>query len=329
VIPISRLGFGAWSIGGAGWSYDAGPERDAASLKALLHACGRGVTWVDTAPMYGQGHSEELVGRAARRLGKERPLVFTKCGRRWDSPDSDPYSDLRPQSIRDDCDASLARLGIDVIDLLQIHWPETPERTSLEESWAAMRELVKEGKIRAAGVSNFDVGLLERCEAVGHVDSLQVPFSLIARDVADVLLQWCAANGTAVLAYSPMVIGLLSDSFSPERIAAMHPDDWRRRHPEFRSPRLERNLQLRDALRSVARAHDATVAAVAIAWVLSWPQVTGAIVGASTQAQVDGWLPAAELRLTGDDLAAIEAAIAESGAGSGPARPPQLRTTST
>ncbi len=328
-LTISPVGFGAWSIGGPGWAYDGGPGRDETSLDSLLHACASGVTWVDTAPMYGQGHSEQLVGRAARHLGSARPLIFTKCGRRWDSPESAPYSDLRPASIKADCDASLARLGVEVIDLLQIHWPEKRERTPPEESWAAMTQLVEEGKIRAAGVSNFGVELLERCEAVGHVDSLQIPFSLIVRDAAGGLLQWCAEHRTAVLAYSPMVIGLLTDSFSASQIAALHPDDWRRRHPEFQSPRLERNLKVRDALRVVAEAHGTTVAAVAVAWVLSWPQVTGAIVGASTPAQVDGWLPASQTTLGESELDLIADAIEESGAGSGPPRPPQLRTTRT
>jgi aryl-alcohol dehydrogenase-like predicted oxidoreductase len=279
--------------------------------------------------MYGRGHSEELVGRAARQLGSARPLIFTKCGRRWDSPESDPYSDLRPASIKADCDASLARLGVEAIDLLQIHWPEKPERTRLEDSWATMRQLVDEGKIRAAGVSNFDVELLGRCEAVGHVDSLQIPFSLIVRDAAGGLLQWCAEHLTAVLAYSPMVIGLLTDSFTPARLAAMHPDDWRRRHPEFQSPRLERNLKLRDALREVADGHETTVSTVAVAWVLSWPQVTGAIVGASTPGQVDGWLPASQIPLGESDLEVIASSIEQSGAGSGPVRPPQPKTTRT
>ncbi len=328
-LKISALGFGAWSIGGPAHAYDGGAERDRTSLEALLHACASGVTWVDTAPMYGQGHSEELVGRAARQLGSARPLIFTKCGRRWDSPDADPYSDLRPAAIAAGCDASLQRLGVEVIDLLQVHWPEHPERPPVEDSWAALRRLVDEGKIRAAGVSNFDVDRLERCEAVGHVDSLQIPFSMVVREAAAGLLDWCARHQTAVLAYSPMLIGLLTDSFSTEKIAAMHPHDWRRRHPEFQSPRLERNLALRDRLRDVAAAHGTSVAAIALAWVLAWPQVTGAIVGASTPAQVDGWLPASGVELTGEDLDLIAAAIRESGAGSGPGRPAQASTTST
>ena len=326
--PLSPLGFGAWSIGGAAWAYDGGPERDRTSTGALVHACERGVTWVDTAPMYGQGHSEELVGVACRRLGADRPLIFTKCGRRWESPRSDPYSDLRPESLEADCDASLGRLGVEVIDLLQVHWPEAPERTPLEESWAAMRRLVDTGKARAVGVSNFGVELLDRCEAVGHVDSLQIPFSLVVRDAAAGLLQWCADHGTAVLAYSPMVIGLLTDSFSPETLESLHPEDWRRRHPEYQQPRLRRNVDLRNRLRAVATTRAVTVAAVAPSWVLAWPQVTGAIVGASTRGQVDGWLPAMDLTLSDEELDAIADAVRESGAGSGPPRP-QASTTRT
>ena len=209
-LEISRLGFGAWSIGGSGWAYDGYADRDKTSLQALAHAVGEGVNWVDTAPTYGQGHSEELVGRAVRQLGSERALIFTKCGRHWDSPTAQPRSDLRPEAIRADCEASLRRRGVEVIDLLQIHWPESPPHTPIEESWTQMRRLVDEGKIRAAGVSNFGVDLLERCEAVGHVDSVQLPFSLIARKSADGLLQWCAEHDTGVLAYSPMQIGLLT-----------------------------------------------------------------------------------------------------------------------
>ena len=319
--PISSLGFGAWSIGGASWAYDSGPERDRTSIAALVHAAERGVTWVDTAPTYGQGHSEEVVGRALRELGRARPLVFTKCGRRWDSPSSNPYSDLRPDALESDCDASLVRLGVDVIDLLQIHWPEAPARTPLEESWAQMRRLVDAGKIRAAGVSNFNVAQLDRCEAVGHVDSLQIPFSLVVREAAGGLMQWCARHGTAVLAYSPMVIGLLTDSFEPAKLDGLHKDDWRRRHPEYQQPRLDRNLALRDRLRDIASGRGTSVAAVALAWVIAWPQVTGAIVGASTARQVDGWLPAARLKLTDAELDSIARSIHETGAGSGPVRP--------
>lgn len=326
---ISELGLGAWSIGGAGWSYDAGTARDETSIETILHACSRGLTWVDTAPTYGQGHSEELVGIASRRLGSERPLIFTKCGRHWESQGSNPYSDLRPSALEADCEASLRRLGVEVIDLLQIHWPESPPRTPIEESWARMRRLVDQGKIRAAGLSNFDLDLLERCESVGHVDSVQFSFSLVVRGAAEGLLQWCAEHHIAVLAYSPMLIGLLTDTFTTERIDEMHPDDWRRRHPEFQSPRVERNLALRDRLSDVARARRTTIAAIALAWVLAWPEVTGAIAGASTPGQVEDWIHGGSITLTDAELDLIADAIRDSGAGSGPVRPPQESTTRT
>ncbi len=318
---ISRLGFGAWSIGGAGWAYTGRPDRDAQSIDAMLHAFGLGLNWVDTAPIYGSGHSEELVGRALKVVRGERPLVFTKCGRRWDSPDHSLRSDLRPAAIRADCEASLERLGVDVIDLLQFHWPDKDTGVSIEESWGELLRLAEEGKVRAAGVCNFDEQLLERCEAVGHVHSLQTPLSLIARDSAGGLLQWCAAHDTRVIVYSPMQVGLLTDTFSAGHIERFEPDDWRRSHPEFQPPKLERNLALRDALRPIADAHSTTVAAIAVAWTLSWPQVTGAIVGARTADQVDGWIDAATINLSEGDLEAIAVALVASAAGSGPLRP--------
>lgn len=316
---ISRIGFGAWSIGGAGWAYTGGTERDSQSIAAMLHAFECGVNWVDTAPVYGNGHSEELVGRALKLVRGERPLVFTKCGRRWDGPDLSSRSDLRPVAIRTDCEASLQRLGVEVIDLLQFHWPDKDTGVPVEESWGEMLRLVDEGKVRAAGVCNFDQELLDRCEAVGHVESLQTPLSLIARDSAGGLVQWCASHDTAVIAYSPMQVGLLTDSFSASQVASLEAGDWRRSHPEFQSPKLERNLALRDALRPIAEAHSTTVAAIAVSWTLAWPQVTGAIVGARTAEQVDGWIDGATISLSRSDLDAI--AIVATGAGSGPLSP--------
>ncbi len=320
-LSISQVGFGAWSIGGPGFEYRGTAERDEQSIRAMLHAFELGVGWVDTAPIYGNGHSEELVGAALHRVPVERPLVFTKCGRFWDSPDASPRSDLRPASIRAGCEASLSRLGVEAIDLLQFHWPDHHTGVPVEESWGELLRLREEGKIRAAGVCNFDLELLERCEAVGHVESLQTPLSLIARDSAGALIQWCAAHGTGVLVYSPMQVGLLTDSFTAQQVELMDPDDWRRDHQEFRSPRLQRNLALRDALRPIAAAHATTVAAVAVAWTLSWREVTGAIVGARSAQQVDGWIAGASLTLTDGDLDAIADAIAGSGAGGGPSRP--------
>jgi aryl-alcohol dehydrogenase-like predicted oxidoreductase len=226
---------------------------------------------------------------------------------------------LHPDSIRRECEVSLRRLGVDRIDLYQFHWPDEGG-IPIEDSWDAMNRLVEEGKVRAAGVSNFSVELLERCEARRHVDSLQPPFSMIKREIAAAQLPWCQAHGTGVICYSPMQSGILTEPFSAERVAAFAADDWRRRGIEFRSPQLERNLALRDALKPIAARHNTTVSAVAIAWVLTWPGITGAIVGARSAQQVDGWLPAASLRLDPTDLDTITGAIERSGAGAGPTR---------
>jgi aryl-alcohol dehydrogenase-like predicted oxidoreductase len=240
----------------------------------------------------------------------------------WNERDrmATPVQTLAPDSIRTEVEASLRRLAVERIDLYQFHWPDTIG-TPVEDSWAALARLVEQGKIRAAGVSNFDVGLLRRCEAIRHVDSLQPPFSLIRRETAAAEIPWCAEHGTGIIAYSPMQSGLLTDRFDAARVEGLAPDDWRRRSAEFREPRLERNLALRDALRPIARRRGATVSAVAVAWTLAWPGVTGAIVGARSARQVEGWIGAATLELTSEDLDDIGAAIERSGAGSGPARP--------
>jgi aryl-alcohol dehydrogenase-like predicted oxidoreductase len=226
---------------------------------------------------------------------------------------------LEPESIRRECDASLRRLGVERIDLYQFHWPD--ETTPIEESWGEMVRLVDAGKVRLAGVSNFDVALLERCEAIRHVDSLQPPFSLIHREAAAREIPWCAEHKTGVICYSPMQSGLLTDSFSNQNVARLAPDDWRRRAADFQEPNLSRNLALRDSLRPIARRHGATVSAVAVAWTLAWPGVTGAIVGARSPQQVDGWIDAATIKLTAADLAEIADAINRTGAGAGPTMP--------
>jgi len=322
-LDITTVGFGAWAIGGGGWAFGWGPQDDADSLAAMHRALELGINWIDTAAVYGLGHSEELVGRLLRELPSgHHPLVFTKCGLVWDERDRmrEAQRVLRPDSIRKECEASLRRLGVERIDLYQFHRPDETA-TPVEDSWHAMVRLVEEGKVRAAGVSNFDVALLERCEAIRQVDSLQPPFSLIRRDVAAREIPWCAEHDTGVIVYSPMQTGLLTDSFTAARVAAMAQDDWRRHGPEFQEPNLSRNLALRDALRPIARRHGTTVSAVAVAWTLAWPGVTGAIVGARTPSQVDGWIGAATLELTAADLDEIAAAIARTGAGTGPTRP--------
>jgi len=320
---ITTVGLGAWAIGGGGWAYGWGPQDDAASLATMRRALERGINWIDTAAIYGLGHSEEVVGRFLRELPPgERPLVFTKCGMSWAESDrtAEPRRTLEPASIRAECEASLRRLGVERIDLYQFHWPDDTD-TAVEDSWAEMLRLVAAGKVRAAGVSNFDIGLLGRCEALRHVDSLQPGFSMIRRNVAAQEIPWCARHETGVICYSPMQSGLLTEGFGAKRIAALAPDDWRRRSPDFRPPALERNLALRDALRPIALRYETTVAAVAVAWTLAWPGVSGAIVGARAPEQIDGWLRAASLDLTVGDLDEIAAAISASGAGSGPVRP--------
>ncbi|MHB8393616.1 MAG: aldo/keto reductase [Candidatus Dormibacteria bacterium] len=319
-LEISTVGLGAWAIGGGGWAYGWGQSDESDSVAAIHHAVDLGINWIDTAAVYGLGRSEEVVGRALRTIpASQRPLVFTKGGMITDRdrPYDEPERDLSPRSIRREVEASLGRLGVDRIDLYQFHWPDEVG-TPIEESWGEMALLVDEGKVRAAGVSNFDVGLLERAEAVRHVDSLQPPFSLLLRDSGQAVIPWAAAHGTGVIVYSPMQSGLLTDNFTAARLTTMAEDDWRRRSAFFLEPALSRNLALRDALRPVADRLGTTVSAVAVAWTLSWPGVTGAIVGAREPGQVDGWVDAGRIKLSSQDLSAIKEAIRTTGAGSGP-----------
>jgi aryl-alcohol dehydrogenase-like predicted oxidoreductase len=327
-LNITHVGFGAWATGGGGYAFGWGPQDDNQSIAAINRALELGVNWIDTAAVYGLGHSEEVVGRVLKqRKGADRPYVFTKCGLVWDARDrtKDPRRILTPASIRKECEASLRRLGIERIDLYQFHWPDEESGTSVEESWRMMVQLQEEGKVRAIGVSNFDVSLLRKTDAVHHVDSLQPPFSLIKREVAASEIPWCRANRTGVIVYSPMQSGILTESFSADRVQKMAADDWRTRSANFQTPKLERNLALRDALRPIARRHDTTVSALAIAWTLMWPGVTGAIVGARSAEQVDGWIGAATLELAAGDLDDITRAIEKTGAGTGPTRPAIIR----
>lgn len=322
---ITPIGFGAWAIGGGGWAFGWGPQDDAASLATMRRALESGINWIDTAAVYGLGHSEELVGRLLRELpAGERPYVFTKCGLVWDekNPMGEIRRDLSPGSIRRECEASLRRLGVERIDLYQFHWPDGTGMP-VEQSWEEMGKLVKEGKVRWAGVSNFDVSLLDRCEKLGHVDSLQPPFSMIHREAAAAEIPWCAGGGTGVIVYSPMGSGLLTGKWTADRLNRLAPDDWRHRSPDFQRPAVEKNLALRDALRPIAKRRGTTVEAVATAWTLCWPGVTGAIVGARTPEQVDGWIGAASLTLSGEDRDEVAQAIGRTGAGSGPRHPGQ------
>jgi aryl-alcohol dehydrogenase-like predicted oxidoreductase len=320
---ITRVGFGAWAIGGGGWTFAWGNQDDAASIAAIRHAVQRGINWIDTAAVYGLGHSEEIVAGALRDIPRDdRPYVFTKAGLVWDERDraAPPRRIGDPLSLRREVEASLRRLDVERIDLYQMHWP-AEDGTALEDYWGTLLQLKHEGKVRAVGLSNHDVVQLEAAERIGHVDTLQPPFSAIRREVAAAEIPWCAAHGTGVIVYSPMQSGLLTGAFSAERAARLGADDWRSRSPDFTGPGLRRNVALAAALRPIAERHSATVAAVAVAWTLAWRGVTGAIVGARSAAQVDGWIGAASLELTGTDLDEIAAAIRRTGAGAGPARP--------
>jgi aryl-alcohol dehydrogenase-like predicted oxidoreductase len=327
-LEITTVGFGSWAVGGGGWSFGWGPQDDDDSIAAIRHAVSLGVNWIDTAAVYGLGHSEEVVGRAVREIpAGERPLIFTKCGLIFDraKPFEVAQRNLRPESIRKECEDSLRRLGVERIDLYQFHWPDEIG-TAIEDSWGEMSRLAQEGKIRAAGVSNFTVGLLDRCEKIRQVDSLQPPFSLIRRDAGAGLIPWCAGHGVGVIVYSPMQAGLLTDTFEVDRVAKLAEDDWRRRTKEFSEANLSRNIALRDAIRPVAARHGASVAATAVAWTLHWPGVTAAIVGARSPKQVEGWVRAGDIDLTPQDLEELAQAVERTGAGTGPTRASSVQT---
>lgn len=320
-LRITRVGLGAWAIGGAGWQGGWGAQDDRESIETIRRAVDLGINWVDTAPAYGLGHAEEVVGQAVRSLPQaDRPLVFTKCGLVWEPGGTTVSNVLSPASIRRECDDSLRRLGVETIDLLQIHWP-AEDGTPIEESWATLAELVQEGKARYLGVSNFTVELLDACEAVRHVDTCQPELSLLVRDTAESILPWCQAHGTGVIVYSPMRNGLLTGGFSPERARSLPDDDWRSGHPDFSGEGLATNLAVVDRLRAIAGEIGCTLAELAVAWTLAWPAVDGAIVGARRPSQLDDWAGAGAVELDARRLDEIAALLEETGAGSGPVRP--------
>jgi aryl-alcohol dehydrogenase-like predicted oxidoreductase len=315
-LDITRLGIGAWAMGGNMW----GPQDDAESVAAITHAVDIGINWIDTAAVYGNGHSEAVIGDALRKLpADKRPLVFTKGGIVRDSEGKNPRRIGERNHLRGELEGSLKRLGVETIDLYQIHWPS--DDVPLEDYWATMLELKAEGKVRHVGLSNHDVDQLRRAEAIGHVETLQPPFSMIRRDTAAELLPWCHAHGTGVICYSPMQAGLLTGSFTRQRAEGLDENDWRKTSPEFIGERLDRNLKLAEALRPIAEKHGVSMGTIALAWALAWPGLTATIVGARSPAQVDGWIDAAKFELPADDLTAIAAAIEATGAGQGPVKP--------
>ena len=298
---ITPIGFGAWAIGGSGWEFGWGEQDDTQSATAIHRALELGVNWIDTAAVYGMGHSEEVVARALRTWPGPRPYVFTKCGLRWDEQGY-VHRDLSADSIRSECEESLRRLDVDVIDLYQVHWPID----HLEEGWSAMAQLQKEGKVRWIGVSNFDVEELRRAQKIAPITSLQPPYSLVRREVEQEILPYCRSNGIGAIVYSPMASGLLTGAMTRERAASLPESDWRSRDVEFKDPRLSRNLALVERLREVGERVQRPPGQVAIAWVLRNPAVTGAIVGARNATQVEGNVDAATLRLTNKEIAEIE-----------------------
>jgi aryl-alcohol dehydrogenase-like predicted oxidoreductase len=302
-LVVTPLGFGAWAIGGGGWAFAWGPQDDAESIATIHEAIDLGINWIDTAPVYGLGHSEEVVAKALEGMTR-RPYVFTKCGRVW-AADRQIGKSLKADSIRRECEASLKRLKVEVIDLYQVHWPE-PD-ADIDEGWKAVQRLKAEGKIRWAGVSNFDASQMARVAKFGPIVSLQPPYSLLRREVEAETLPYCNAHDIGVIAYSPMGSGLLTGAWSKERLAALPADDWRReKNKQFQEPLFSRNLRLAELLKAIGNRHDKSAGEVALAWVLRRPEVTGAIVGARKPGQLKELVGAAEFRLPPEDDSQIE-----------------------
>jgi aryl-alcohol dehydrogenase-like predicted oxidoreductase len=308
-LQLSPVGFGAWAIGGAGWEFSWGQQDDAQSIAAILRALELGVNWIDTAAVYGTGHSEAVVAQAMKQWKGKRPYIFTKCTLRWDE-NRKVYPDHSAASIRKECEDSLRRLQIEVIDLYQMHWPPKDNRAGLEEAWTAMHELQKEGKVRWIGVSNFDRAQLERAAKIAPITSDQPPYSIIRRAIEAEVLPHCEKNGIGVISYAPMASGLLTGAMTRERAAALPADDFRSRNPEFKEPRLSKNIELVERLRKVGARHGRGPGEVAIAWVLRHPAITGAIVGARNAKQAEGVMRAGEITLSKEEIAEIEGAAA-------------------
>ena len=309
-LNITPVGYGAWAIGGSGWQFAWGSQDDNDSIAAIHRSLELGVNWIDTAAVYGLGHSEEVVAKALKSWSGARPYIFTKCGLRWDSH-GQVQKVLTADSIRGEVEDSLRRLGLDVIDLYQIHWPPDPDSPELEEGWQTMDDLKREGKVRWTGVSNFNVQQLQRAAAIAPVTSLQPRYSLVHREVEGEILPYCERQGIGVIVYSPMASGLLTGAMTRERISKLPKDDWRKGHADFNEPNLSRNLALVERVQQIAKHHGRSPGEVAIAWTLKNPAVTGAIVGARNAKQADGVMHAGDLNLSGDEVLEIAEFFAE------------------
>lgn len=311
---LTRIGFGAWAIGGGDWLFGWGPQDDQDSIRAIHRAVDLGINWIDTAAVYGLGRSEEVVGRAVRQLpAGRRPYVFTKCSLVWDEQRQITHN-LRPDSLRREVEGSLRRLQVDTLDLYQIHWPRWPSSPpghdpgSIEEAWRTLADLKSAGKVRYIGVSNFTKADLEAVSAIAPVTSLQPPYSLLRRDIEAEILPWCQEHGVGVIVYSPMQSGLLTGAMTRERIASLPDDDWRKRAKYFQEPFLSKALALVERLKGIGAKYGRLPGEVAVAWTLRHPAVTGAIVGARRPEQLDGIVGAADLQLSSEDLAELDAA---------------------
>ncbi len=305
-LQLTPIGFGAWAIGGGDWAYAWGSQDDSESIAAIHRALDLGVNWIDTAAIYGLGHSEEVVGRAVKTASR-KPLVFTKCSMRWHD-DRSIYNSLKAASVAEELEASLRRLGVETIDLYQIHWPNPdPE---IEEAWEALTRLREQGKIRWIGVSNFNVEQMTRIQKIAPITSLQPPYSMLRPAIEAQILPFVQANGIGVINYSPMVSGLLTGKMTAERVAAMPTDDWRRKAVEFNEPRLSRNLRLVGLLREIGSGHSVSPGVVAVAWTLHHPAVTAAIVGGRSANQVEQMAPALQFRLSEGEYAQINSFLA-------------------
>ncbi len=305
-LELTTVGLGTWAMGGP-WEYGWGPQDDEEAIGAVLAALEAGINWIDTAPAYGLGHSEELIRQALERAGN-KPIIATKCGILWNEK-KQKINCLKRQSVRDECHASLKRLGVETIDLYQIHWPDPDE--DMEEAWEEMTRLKDEGKTRYIGVSNFNVEQIKRAEKIHPVASLQPPYSMLHREVEDELLEYCADNNIGVLAYSPMQRGLLTGKFSAERLASLPQDDHRRRSSDFREPQFSATIELVESLKKIAERNGKTCAQLALSWVLRRPEVTAAIAGARRPDQIKETAPASDWNLSQEDIEEIEQLLAE------------------
>jgi aryl-alcohol dehydrogenase-like predicted oxidoreductase len=307
-LNLTTVGLGTWAIGGGDWDFGWGPQDDKESIAAIRRALDLGINWIDTAAIYGLGHAEEIVAKAITGR-RDEVIVATKCGLRWRSGSTTPFGQLDAESVREEAEASLKRLNTEVIDLYQIHWPN-PDK-DIEEAWTAIAKLLEQGKVRYAGVSNFNVTQLKRVQAIHPVTSLQPPYNMLERGVEDEVFEYCVANHIGIVVYSPMKAGLLTGKYTKERVANLPDGDWRRGSDEFKEPRLSVNLNLIEQLKPIAERNDMSLGQLAIAWVLRRPEVTAAIVGARRPQQIEETIEAGDQMLSQQDIEQIKNLLEE------------------